>query len=526
MSGFLDRNSKLFNSDFKISDTLKNISNIGLKYNDMIMKNSQAIGNFEDMVGLSPEVNPFGLSDESIMGAYRAIQLQDTTQRKAISFFDKSYIERRNMLRKFALNDEVEEILDIICDESIVYDNRNFFCQPSLYKLDVNDDVKEEMTNVFHEVYNKFGFNTDISAWQLFRKWLIDGFLAFEIIYNDKQDEIIAFKELDATTLVPGVDDDGKKIWIQHMDDHVKKRVLYDSQIIYISYASVTTQSRVSYVERLIRSFNLLRIMEHTRIIWAVMNSSYKMKFIIPVSGGKSRAQQSLAQLRNAYNEQIDFNYDSGELNIDGKSMLQFRKNYWIPSKDGESPEIETIGGEGPDISDTEALRYFYDKLKTVSKVPFSRFQREDGRGDYSMSADGILREEIKFQKFISRLYSSFQEILVKPIYLQMLLKYPEFKEDIKFKNEVGIDFNKETMFSELKEIEINNQRVDFINNMKDSLVEMDEDMNEIPFFPLEYLIEKYLKLPADELLKIKRLKEKAKEGKEDGGDELSDFEL
>jgi hypothetical protein len=84
--------------------------------------------------------------------------------------------------------------------------------------------------------------------------------------------------------------------------------------------------------------------MEHTRVIWAVTNASFRMKFIIPVGGkSKTRAKQSLAQLMNNYKEVCRFDWESGTLETDGKPMLQFSKEYWLPSKDGETPEIETL---------------------------------------------------------------------------------------------------------------------------------------------------------------------------------------
>ena len=148
---------------------------------------------------------------------------------------------------------------------------------------------------------------------------------------------------MDPQSLVHGVDTDtGKVQWVQYKGQGVKERKLWDSQIIYISYSQVNSPQRTSYVERLIRSFNMLRIMEHTRIIWDVTNSSFKTKFVIPVGGkSKTRAKQSLAQLMNSYREVVDFDFDSGELTTNGKPMMPFNKEYWLPSKDGETPEIE-----------------------------------------------------------------------------------------------------------------------------------------------------------------------------------------
>jgi hypothetical protein len=40
---------------------------------------------------------------------------------------------------------------------------------------------------------------------------------------------------------------------------------------------------------------------------------------------------------------------------------------------------LKLLNSEGPDLSDTEALKYFSDKLKHVSKIPYNRFLYEDG---------------------------------------------------------------------------------------------------------------------------------------------------
>ena len=225
---------------------------------------------------------------DDMYGAFAALSMADTKMRKNIPFFDQAYRGKRDELRAFAQHDEIEDILDILCDESIVYDSKNFMANPEIIGMEVSEDVQKYLNKAYRDLYQYFGFNLDQSAWYFFRKWVIDGYLAFEIIYNPEMTEVIGFKEIDPITLVPGYNhEDGKKVWIQFKDDPVKQRKLYDAQIVYISYSSITTASRVSYLERLVRAFNLMRIMEHTRVIWAVTNSSYRTKFIIPY-GGKS----------------------------------------------------------------------------------------------------------------------------------------------------------------------------------------------------------------------------------------------
>ena len=75
----------------------------------------------------------------------------------------------------------------------------------------------------FRQIYHYFGFNGEQSAWYFFRKFLVDGYLSFEIIYSPDQKEIIGFKEIDPVTLMPGYNkDDGKKVWVQFKDDPTK----------------------------------------------------------------------------------------------------------------------------------------------------------------------------------------------------------------------------------------------------------------------------------------------------------------
>ena len=503
MAGFVDRNGPLsYNKkSFTLRDQLKKLSSFGMYYDDLVLRQSQAIGPIEDAIGFG-QINQMGVDSDDMYGAFAALSMSDTTMRKNIPFFDQNYESKRNELRAFSTYDEIEDILDILCDESVVYDNKNFFATPELIGMDVSEEVEKYLQKAYRDIYQYFGFNQDQSAWYFYRKFLVDGYLSFEIVYNPEQTQIIGFKEIDPITLIPGYNKtDGKKVWTQFKDDPVKERVLYDSQIIYISYSSITTASRVSYLERLIRSFNLMRIMEHTRVIWAVTNSSYRMKFIIPVGGkSKTRAKQSLAQLMNNYKEVVDFDWESGSMHTDGKPMLQFNKEYWLPSKDGEQPEIETLGGEGPELSDTEALKYFSDKLKMVYKIQFNRFMYEDGGGDFNLAADGMIRDEIKFGKFIKRLRSTFQEILVKPLYIQMCLKFPEFENDASFKTQISLQFLEENMFAELKQMEIMERRVEFISSVKDSLVETNpETMEEDYYFDSDFLVDRYLKLSPDD---------------------------
>ncbi|WP_296865289.1 portal protein [uncultured Methanobrevibacter sp.] len=512
MAGFTTRFGVLSNNN-SVSKYLKTLSNLGMNYDDMVIRNSRAIGVTEAELGY--QQNPMGFLNDDMYSLFASLSLTDISLKKNISFFDKNYAKKREELRNFALQDEIEDILDIISDEAIVTDETGKFSYFK-YSGELKDELLEECEEEYNKIMIYLGFTTEGGAWNYFRKWLIDGYLAFEIIYDNEQKEIIGFKELDPCSLMPAVEEKtNKKIWIQYKDDRVKERVLYDSQIIYISYSQTNSAQRVSYVERLIRSFNLLRIMETTRIIWAVNNSSFKTKFIIPVGGqSKNRSKQSLATLMNNYHEIVDFDFESGTLKTNGKPMMQFSKEYWLPSKDGDSPEIDTLGGDGPDISDVEALKYFSDKLKKASKIPFTRFDTDNGTV-FEMDATSTLREEIKFSKFIDRLRAIYKEIWMKPLYIQMCLNHTELSSDFAFRNSIGCKYVKDNIFEELKEMELSTKRAEYISTIKDSYVEQDAEMNDIPYFDLDYLVEQKGGFSPEFLEGNKQAKERKKLKKE-----------
>lgn len=515
MAGFIDRylDSPVLQT---VSSNIKKLSTLGIKYDDMVVKNSRAIGVTEAMFaseGPLPEDMLYTLG------------YADIGNKKYIPYFDKDLQAKKDFLRKFSMNGEIEFILDTIADESIVYDTKNFFCRPDTSGLishlaeDKREKISDYINIAFYQIYNAFRFSDEISAWQLFRQFLIDGFLSFEIIYDEKGKNIIGFKELDFVSLRPGLemDDNGTyiNVWTQYPDDIRLQRKLYDSQLIFISYAKGSFISRTSYTERLIRSFNLLRVMENTRLIWNIMNATFRLKMIVPI-GSKSRqkAQESLNELVSRYKEDINIDFDSGELLINGRPSMQFYKNYMFPSKGGEHADIETIAGDGPDLTDDKIVQYFYTKLKVDSKIPFTRFDREGNGGQISIGAEGLDREEIRFYKFINRIRSIFQEIMVKPLWLQVCSKFPELSDDELIKSNITIKYNKDNIFEEIKEFEAIQKRLDHVNSLKDYT----ESDGSTPFFDPEFLVHRYLGFTKEDLDENQRYIEKNKKKDDSGG--------
>ncbi len=71
MAGFLDRFGPLTRR-VSISKTLQDLSSFGMKYDDMIIRNSQAIGLMEDKVGFG-QMNPLGYDNEDYWYPFAAL---------------------------------------------------------------------------------------------------------------------------------------------------------------------------------------------------------------------------------------------------------------------------------------------------------------------------------------------------------------------------------------------------------------------------------------------------------------------
>lgn len=507
MSGFWDR---FGNNPTGVAGALRKISGLGMKFDDMVIKQSRAIGTTESQLG-GGDFNPRDLM--------YALALSDISQKKYTPVFDKDYPGRRDFLRKFALNSEIDWCITTVTDEAVCFDETNYFAYPTTSLMEMKDDIDEELQREYKKIYNYFGFVNDTTAWQYFRQFLIDGVLAFEIVFDHRGENVIGFKEIDAASLRPDIKDENgvlKKVWYQYPDKPGMTRMLYDTQVIYISYAKGNLPSRISYVENMVRSFNLLRIVENAQVMWMLMNSTWRLKMVVPI-GTKSpqKARESLGEMMSLYKEDIRLNPDSGELSVNGSPTMQFYKNYLFPSKNGEAVSIETLQGDGPDMTESSLLNYFTNKLKEDSKIPFMRFDKAQNGGQLTgTAATGVDREEIRFHKFINRLRSAFQEILVKPLWIQMCIKYKELENDEIFKSSLGLRYIQDNIFEEIRRQEILQKRLELVGALKD-ITDGEE-----PFFDITWLIEKYLKLDKDELASNEAAKKKsAAKKKKEGGE-------
>ena len=509
----------------KIASILSTLSKYGMSYDDQVYKNMKAIP--ADKL-LQPK------DDNMVLQSMYSNMNWKIKPEEEKTFHEKTLEQRRDILRKLAAQPEIEDILDIMADECIVYDDEEvYICKPYIDNAviqDLNENALEEIRSAVDTIFYRIYLLTDWrnNAWNNFRRWLVDGDVSYEIVYDDIENpkNIIGIIDIDPATLTRVVEN-GTTYWVQFKGVLGKERRLLDAQIIYIKYEDSGVVERQSYIERLIRPFNVYRIVEQAQIIWTVTQSSFKTIFTIPVQGmSRARGLQTLNAAMNRYKEDISFNGDTGELKVNGKMMLPFTREYFMPENENGKPEMETLTDQGPSLMDSEQLKWFESKLYKMSKIPESRFDRENPSTWFGSDPSQQLRDEIKFSRFTTRLQHIFAEILLKPIRIQLALQIPDIKNDKRILNSVGLHFNSYNQFVELMEEQIDMTRMEHIQSLRDTFMTTDEEGNEEHYFSDEFLLVKYLKMSDADLelnakykAKEHALKKKAKENEENSED-------
>lgn len=511
-------------------NTLINLSALSLNSAQSIVKTSLALGASETGNTLTADtLYPFDGTNnpDNPFAKYKDITKNTTS---SYAYFDLSYAQRRDQLRLFSQQQTISFVLDTIADETIILDENNYFAQLDLdllkLKLNANykgpngetaDTLIKNCQKAYKTVYSKFGWDKSNDAWNYFKKFLIEGYLAFEIVVDNLMHPttIMGMRELDPVTLEPDIEIDpetGKeiKIWYQYRDDANLERKIPDSNIIYISWSSgmYGENTRVSYLEGLIRSYTMLTQLETSRMIWNIMNAQKRVKVSVPVGGiSVDKARARVNEVKAEWNEETTVDEISGEVVVNGNPKFSFTKTYFFPKRENGEMTIEELPSEGYDLSSIDPLKYFWRRFILETKVPANRFMIDPAaEGAHPLGGDdaSITREEYAFNRFINRIRTIYREILLKPLWIQICLMMPELANSELLKQFLGIIYTEENAFVEAKERTSLKQGADIIATL--SQLQLSENK---PFFSMKFLIQKYLGMSDEDFA----LNEKYKQG-------------
>jgi len=408
----------------------------------------------------------------------------------------KSEFDMVRKYREMALHPECDTAVEDIINEAIVSDLYDSPIEIELSNLNASDKLKKVIREEFRNIKDIMDF--DKKSHEILRNWYVDGRLYyFKAIDTKKPEEGI--KEIryidpmkmrfvrqekknknDYMNLKSGNPNDQQKV----MSPEIEEYFLYTPKASYpsgmvsgaggnkgikiakdsITYVTSGLVDRnkgtvLSYLHKAIKSLNQLRMIEDSLVIYRLSRAPERRIFYIDVGNlPKIKAEQYLREVMSRYRNKLVYNADTGEVRDDRKFMSMM-EDFWLPRREGgRGTEITTLPG-GQNLGELSDIEYFQKKLYRSLGVPESRIANEGGF-NLGRSSE-ILRDELKFSKFVGRLRKRFAHMFTDMLKTQLILKNIVTPEDWEEVSEhIQYDFIYDNQFAELKETEMMNERL------------------------------------------------------------------
>jgi hypothetical protein len=413
----------------------------------------------------------------------------------------KSEYDLIKRYREMAIHPEVDGAIEDIINEAIVSDQNDSPVQIDLQNVPASDRLKEIIRQEFKYIKEILDF--DKRCHEIMRNWYVDGRIYYHKVINleKPQEGIKEVRYIDPMKikLVRKIKKDGKHVLnpsfmitdgknsngnmttpeveeFYEYDPNIRgggqrtstfknavggaARISKDS-ITYVHSGLVDRNKQVvlSYLHKAIKALNQLRMIEDSLVIYRLSRAPERRIFYIDVGNlPKIKAEQYLRDVMTRYRNKLVYDANTGEIR-DDKKMMSMLEDFWLPRREGgRGTEITTLPG-GQNLGELTDVQYFQKKLFRALGVPESRL---GGEGGFNLGRSSeILRDEIKFTKFVGRMRKRFSQLFMDMLKTQLILKNIVTPEDWKvLSDHIQFDFVYDNHFAELKEAELIQNRL------------------------------------------------------------------
>ena len=420
--------------------------------------------------------------------------------------------------REMVLQPECDSAVDDVVNETICGNFDDVPVAVELSNLKQSEKIKKLIREEFDEILRLLDFEN--RSYEIFRRWYVDGRLFYHKVIDPKNPRggMVELRYIDPRKIRKVTEYEEKKpgeLRGADLNTQLTQKsanyFLYNpkglknstNQGMKIAPDSVTychsgiqdlnKNMVLSHLHKAIKAVNQLRMIEDSLVIYRLSRAPERRIFYIDVGNlPKNKAEQYLREVMGRYRNKLVYDANTGEIK-DDKKFMSMLEDFWLPRREGgRGTEITTLPG-GQNLGELEDVKYFQKKLYKALNVPNSRLETETtfniGR------AAEITRDEVKFQKFVARLRKRFGELFVDLLKTQLILKgiisieeWEDMKEHIQF------DYIADNYFSELKDIEIRNERIN-------QVAAMDPYVGK--YFSIEYMRRQVIKQTDQEIIEI-----------------------
>ena len=405
--------------------------------------------------------------------------------------------------REMSLHPEADGAIEDVVNEAIVSDLYDSPIEIELSNLNATDKLKKAIRQEFKYIKEILDF--DKKSHEIFRNWYVDGRLYYhkvidlknpqegikELRYIDpmKMKFVRQEKKKDKNLIGPNIP--GRDEATNGIAPEIEEYFVYTPKPTYptnnlsaggaskgtkiakdaITYCTSGLVDRnkgsvLSYLHKAIKALNQLRMIEDSLVIYRLSRAPERRIFYIDVGNlPKVKAEQYLRDVMNRYRNKQVYDANTGEIRDDRKFMSMM-EDFWLPRREGgRGTEITTLPG-GQNLGELADIEYFQKKLYRALGVPESRIAA-DGGFNLGRSSE-ILRDELKFAKFVGRLRKRFAQMFNDMLKTQLILKNIVSVEDWdRISDHIQYDFLYDNQFAELKETEMLNERLGVLSSIE-----------------------------------------------------------
>jgi len=402
--------------------------------------------------------------------------------------------------REMALHPEVDSAIEDIVNEAIVSDTNDTPVQIDLDNLNASDGIKKKIRQEFKHILDLLDF--DKKSHEIYRNWYVDGRLFYHKVIDLKNptEGIQELRYIDAMKIryvrqVKKTDNSNgialntnRFNTAEYEFPETEEYFSYNPKLTFptgtgglssgsnkgikiakdsIAYCTSGLVDRnkgttLSYLHKAIKALNQLRMIEDSLVIYRLSRAPERRIFYIDVGNlPKVKAEQYLRDVMMRYRNKLVYDASTGEIR-DDKKFMSMLEDFWLPRREGgRGTEITTLPG-GQNLGEITDIEYFKKKLYRSLNVPPSRM---DGEGGFNLGRSSeILRDELKFTKFVGRLRKRFSNMFSDMLKTQLILKNIITPEDWeKMSEHIQYDFLYDNHFSELKDAELMNERLGMV---------------------------------------------------------------
>ena len=433
--------------------------------------------------------------------------------------------------REMSLHPECDEAIEDVVNEAIVSDLSDSPVDIDLSNLSVGDNIKKVIRDEFKYIKDLLDF--DSKSHEIFRNWYIDGRLYYhkvidldnprdgiqELRYIDalkvKYVRQMKKKDINTPTLITPQD---KKLAITpELDEYFEYnptgganknytptngvqgsiKIAKDA-VTYCTSGLVDRNKHItlSWLHKGIKALNQLRMIEDSLVIYRMSRAPERRIFYIDVGNlPKVKAEQYLREVMNRYRSKLVYDANTGEVR-DDKKFMSMLEDFWLPRREGgRGTEITTLPG-GQNLGEITDINYFQKKLYKALGVPETRI---GGEGGFNLGRSSeILRDELRFNKFVGRLRKRFSNMFLDMLKTQLLLKNVITVDDWSGMSEhIQFDYIYDNHFAELKDSELFQERMANLSQAEPYIGK---------YFSQDYLRREILRQTDDEIVEQDKL--------------------